>query len=490
MFVRIPKSLNCQNYVGGQWQKVDGKTLDVISPYTGANIGTVPISGAKDIDLAVSKAKAAFAGWRSTPIKERTQILLRWRELLLQDLDNLAHMAAAECGKTVSEATAEVLKGIEVTEFACSLQNLDVGGALEVSRGVQCEFRREPLGVVLGIAPFNFPAMVPMWMYPIAIALGNCFILKPSEKVPLTSQLVAEHFKKAGLPDGVFSLVNGDRSTVELLLAHPDIQAAGFVGSSEAALAVYQNGSKHGKRVLALGGAKNNLIVVPDADPNITVRGVLDSFTGCAGQRCMAASLMIAVGNVDHIINGVAKAAGSLELGANMGAIIDKGALKRINDAIAAAEKAGAKILVDGRKAKAPKGHEGGNWIGPTIIDHATIDMECARKEIFGPIITIVRTDTLTHAMELERSNHYGNATSIFTTTGASARYVSDHATAGMIGINIGVPVPREPFSFGGTKTSKYGHGDITGVSAVEFWTHRKKITSKWAIAHDATWMS
>ncbi len=482
--------MSCQNYIGGAWHKSEGKTLDVISPYTGASIGTVPISTTADIEAAISKAKAAFFGWRATPVKERTQVLLRWRELLLQDLDTLAHTAAAECGKTVGEARAEVLKGIEVTEFACSLQNLDVGGALEVSRGVQCEFRREPLGVVAGIAPFNFPAMVPMWMYPIAIALGNCFVLKPSEKVPLTSQLVAELFAKAGLPAGVFSLVNGDRTTVEYLLQHRDIQAVGFVGSSEAALAVYRAGSNTGKRVLALGGAKNNLIVVPDADPEITTKGVLDSFTGCAGQRCMAASLMLAVGKVDHIIDSIAKAAGDLQLGAMMGAIIDKPALTRIHSAIAAAEKAGAKILVDGRKFAAPKGYEGGNWIGPTIIDQATIDMDCARAEIFGPLITIVRTETLPQAICLEHGNQYGNATSIFTTSGASARYVSDNASAGMIGINIGVPVPREPFSFGGTKTSKYGHGDITGVSAVELWTHRKKITSKWSIQRDATWMS
>ena len=390
----------------------------------------------------------------------------------------------------VAEARAGILKGLEVTEFALSLQNSDAGGAMDVSRGVSCEYRREPLGVVAGIAPFNFPAMVPMWMYPIAVTLGNCFILKPSEKVPLTSQCMAALMHEAGFPAGVFQLVNGGKEAVEALIDHPSVKAVGFVGSTPIAKSLYARASAHGKRALCLGGAKNHLLVVPDADEKITVRGVVDSFTGCAGQRCMAASLLLAVGNVDHLINKIATTAASMELGTHMGAIIDRASLERIRGAIATAEKQGAKILVDGRKATPPKGHEGGNWIGPTILDHATAEMECATKEIFGPLITIVRVKNISEALAVEAKNAFGNATSVFTTSGAVAKYVTDHATNGMIGINIGVPVPREPFSFGGSKESKFGACDITGESSIEFWSQRKKITTKWADQADASWMS
>jgi len=464
--------------------------LPVVSPYTGEKIGEVPVSTAADVDTVVQKAQAAFAGWRATPIKERTQILLKWRELMLANLDRMSHTAASECGKLVDEARAGILKGLEVTEFAASLQNMATGGVLEVSRGVQCEMRHEPLGVVAGITPFNFPAMVPMWMYPVALVLGNCFVLKPSEKVPLTSQIIGELIVKAGFPVGVFSIVNGDRKTVEALTQHPFVQAVGFVGSTPVAKSVYQNATQAGKRALTLGGAKNAIILLPDADPDVAVRGILDSFTGCGGQRCMAASLVYAVGPVDATIEKIVAAAKKIELGNMMGAIIDKVAMKRISDAIDQAAKDGAKILVDGRKFPAPKGYEGGNWLGPTIIDGAKPEMACTKDEIFGPVLTIMRVGSLPQAMTLEHANPFGNATSVFTTQGAAARYVTDNASAGMLGVNIGVPVPREPFSFGGTKQSKFGSGDITGVSAVDFWTWRKKITTKWSLAKDNNWMS
>ena len=489
--VRLPEStVHCRNLVAGEWLDAHGDAVDVRSPYTGAVIGKLTASTAADVSAAVYAAERAFPAWRATPIKERAQYLFRLRELMLAKLPDLSHRAAAEAGKTVDEAKAGVMKGIEVIEFALSLQNLDRGGFLEVSRGVTCQSMREPLGVVLGIAPFNFPAMVPLWMYPIALAVGNTFILKPSEKVPLTSQLIGDLVRESGLPPGVFSIVNGGRQTTEALIDRPEVKAVAFVGSTPVAKSVYQRASALGKRALTLGGAKNHLIVVPDADEAMTVRGVVDSFTGCAGQRCMAASLLIAVGDVEPLLAKIKKAAAAMTCGAGLGAIIDRAALERIEGIIGRAAAAGAEIALDGRKPKAPDGYGGGNWLGPTIIDRAKPAMECATVEIFGPVLTIVRVDSLSDALALEARSPYGNATSVFTTSGAVARQVAERATNGMIGINIGVPVPREPFSFGGTKESKFGAGDITGDAAVSFWSDQKKVTVKWGLAADHNWMS
>lgn len=491
MLVQLPETqIVCRNLAGGKWTTSKGKLLPVTSPYSGTVIGQVPLSTTDEINDAVQRAHEAFKSWRLIPIKERTQYMFRFRELMLKHTDRIAQTAASESGKTVAEARAGLLKGLEVAEFALSLQNMDSGGLMEVSRGVTCQSTREPLGVVVGIAPFNFPAMVPLWMYPIAITLGNCFILKPSEKVPLTTQIVGELAVEAGFPTGVFSIVNGGVDTVNALIDHPSVKAVAFVGSTPVAKAVYSRATSHGKRALALGGAKNHLIVVPDADQDLTVKGVVDSFTGCAGQRCMAASLMIAVGNVEPIIEKIVDTAKNLPLGTGMGAIIDKNALERINGILERAEAAGARIVVDGRKTPAPKGYEKGCWLGPTIIDNASPGMECADVEIFGPVLTIVRTKTVSDALALESKNPYGNATSIFTSNGATARQVAAQATNGMIGINIGVPVPREPFSFGGTKESKFGQGDITGTSSLDFWTDLKKVTTKWAAHSDHNWMS
>jgi len=491
-FVELPDRVRTlRNLVGGEWMPpLGGKHLDVDSPYTGQVVAHVPLSDAGDVDRAVKAAAAAAPGWRATPIKERTQKLFRFRELLFAELNALSNTAALESGKTVEEAKAGILKGIEVAEYALSLQNMSHGGVLEVSRGVSCETRREPLGVVAGIVPFNFPAMVPMWMFPIAITLGNTFVMKPSEKVPLTLTRIGELMGEAGFPPGVFSLVHGGREAAEALVEHPDIAAVAFVGSSAAARAVYERATRNGKRALCLGGAKNQLIVVPDADPDVTVKGVVDSFTGCAGQRCMAASLLLAVGDVDPLLSRIHERARSVELGRQMGAIIDRAAKERILAAIAKAEAQGAKIVVDGRKASAPAGYEGGYWMGPTVIDHARPEMECATMEIFGPVMTVVRVRTVDEALAIEAKNRYGNATSVFTTRGAVARYVAERSTSGMIGVNVGVPVPREPFSFGGTKDSRFGQGDITGQGGVEFWTTLKKITSKWELQQDNGWMS
>jgi malonate-semialdehyde dehydrogenase (acetylating)/methylmalonate-semialdehyde dehydrogenase len=489
-FYKLPSAnLDCRNLAGGEWITSKSSTIPVLSPYNGKTIGSVPMSSQEEVNQLIDKAHLAAPGWRTTPIKERSQILFQLRNLMLRDLDQLANVAAAESGKTVGEARAGVLKGLEVAEFALSLQNSDQGGAMDVSRGVSCEYRREPLGVVAGIVPFNFPAMVPMWMMPIAMTLGNCFVLKPSEKVPLTSQLLGELMLEAGYPPGVFSLINGGKEAVEALIDHPAVKAVGFVGSTNVAKAVYQRTTALGKRSLSLGGAKNHLLVVPDADPELTVRGVVDSFTGCCGQRCMAASLMIAVGDVDHIIDQIIVRAREVKLGDHMGAVIDQASLEKIHGIVGRVESEGGKILLDGRDPAPPIGCEDGTWMGPTIIE-TTADKEAACEEIFGPTLTIVKVANLSEAMKLENSNRYGNATSVFTTNGAVARYVTDHASNGMIGVNIGVPVPREPFSFGGTKESKFGQGDITGESSLDFWTQLKKITIKWTAQSDNNWMS
>jgi malonate-semialdehyde dehydrogenase (acetylating)/methylmalonate-semialdehyde dehydrogenase len=490
--LEIPSDIikNCHNLIGGAPSLGSGRELAVLSPYTGSAIGTVRLSTESDVDRAVRAAHAAWPAWRRTPLRERIEPLLRLRQLLLGELDALARTIAIESGKTAAEAQAGVMRGIEVIDFAASLLNSDSGGALDVSRGVSCEYRRDPLGVVVGITPFNFPAMVPMWMFPIALTVGNAFVLKPSEKVPLSADRLGELAVRAGYPPGIFSVVHGDKLAVEALCQHPLAQAVAFVGSSDVARRVYALAAGAGKRALCLGGAKNQLIVAPDADPGLTVRSIVDSFTGCAGQRCMAGSLMIAVGGADRLIAQVKDVAAQIPLGAGMGALIDAAARARLEGAIERAANEGATVLLDGRSPKIPSQYAGGNWLGPTILDHVTVEMECARRELFGPVLSVMRVESLEQALAVEQDNPYGNATSIFTSSGAAARVLSERATSGMIGVNIGVPVPREPFSFGGTKQSKFGHGDITGPAAVDFWTDRKKITTKWAAQSDATWMS
>lgn len=492
-FVQLPESvITCRNLAGGEWLvPKDAPLLDVRSPYTGAVIGRVPLTPAEGVAQVVEGARAAAEGWRLTPLRERTQRLQRFRQLLEANVERLSHLVASESGKTVAEARAGLLKGLEVCDFALSLQNLDTGGAMEVSRGVSCEYRREPLGVVAGITPFNFPAMVPLWMIPIAITVGNAFILKPSEKVPLTACALGELMQEAGLPPGVFSVVHGGRDTVEALVAHPEVKAVGFVGSSAVARRVYTEGSARGKRVLALGGAKNHLIVVPDADESFTAQAVVDSFTGCAGQRCMAASVLLAVGDVQRIVDQVVERASRLELGAGMGAIIDPASVQRLESAVERARKEGAKLLLDGRgkrPAGAPWAH--GNWLGPCVLDHVSPQSEAAQKELFGPVLSIVRVPTLSAALAVENASPYGNAASVFTTNGAVAQAVVEGARAGMVGVNVGVPVPREPFSFGGIGESKFGHGDITGPASLGFWTDLKKVTRKWTARTDGSWMS
>jgi malonate-semialdehyde dehydrogenase (acetylating)/methylmalonate-semialdehyde dehydrogenase len=478
------------NYINGkEIAAAATKVLPVISPLDGSHLANVPLSTAKDLDYAVQAAKTAFPAWSKTPIKERVQVFFKYKYLLEQNLDELAKLCSQENGKTYGESVAEIEKCIELTEFACSLPQLVTGEILEVSKGVECRTEHVALGVVASIVPFNFPSMVPNWTIPNAIALGNCMILKPSEKVPLSSMRLAALLQQAGLPKGVFNIVHGDTEIVNAICDHPQIEAVSFVGSTKVAKIVYQRSTQNLKRCLALGGAKNHLMVLPDAKPEMTAQNVAASMSGCAGQRCMAASAMIGVGNVDAIIDKICEEAKKIIPGKNLGAVINKESKDRIESYITQAEKDGAKILVDGRNCVV-EGKEKGTYVGPTVIDYVTPEMSVAKEEIFGPVISIMRTNTVDEALAIENANPYGNAASVFTQNGGMARYIIDKASAGMIGVNVGVPVPREPFSFGGWNESKFGVGDITGKSSIEFWTKLKKSTTKWNPEAGVNWMS
>ncbi len=475
--------------VGGKVLPTSGPQSALISPVDGTSLGSLTAATAAEVETAVVQAKAAFASWGQTPVKERVQPLFRFKELVERHLTDLARIVTAESGKTLAESEAGIRKGLEVVEYATAMPQLITGEVLEVSGGVDCQTRRHPLGVVAGITPFNFPAMVPMWMFPLAIACGNTFILKPSDQVPLTPVRLAELLHDAGLPDGVFNVVQGDRTTVEALLDHPHVEAAAFVGSTPVARAVHQRGTANGKRVLALGGAKNHLVVLPDADPEATAKNIAASAFGCAGQRCMAASVLILVGDCRRILSGVVEIATKARVGTDVGAIINQRARARILGYIERAAAGGATLLADGRGAVA-EGKPNGCYVGPTIIDDVQAQHECVRDEIFGPVLSVLRVETLDQAIALENASPYGNAAALFTSSGAAAAHFEQHVRAGMVGINIGVPVPREPFAFGGWNDSRFGIGDITGRDAIGFWSKTRKITRKWTANAARNWMS
>jgi malonate-semialdehyde dehydrogenase (acetylating)/methylmalonate-semialdehyde dehydrogenase len=477
------------NYLNGSFVADDLPALEVYNPSEGSVISRVPLSSHREVDRAVESARAAFAGWAGTPIKERVQVFYRYKALLERHIDELAALVTEENGKIASEARAEVLKSAELTEFACSLPQIVPGEVLEVSRGVECRIERYPLGVVAAITPFNFPNMVPNWSIPNALALGNCLVLKPSELVPLSAGRIAELLAEAGLPEGVLQIVNGGKEAVEGICDHPGIEAISFVGSTKVAKVVYRRGTATLKRVLALGGAKNHLIVMPDADLEMTAGNVVASMSGCAGQRCMAASVMVAVSKTDHIIRCMVEHASRMVPGKDIGPVISAESKARIEGYIAEAEAAGAEVLVDGRNTTVP-GREGGYYLGPTIIDRVTPEMRIAREEVFGPVLVIIRSRDVDEALAVENASPYGNAASVFTESGGTARYVMERASAGMVGVNVGVPVPREPFSFGGWNESKFGVGDITGRGSIEFWTKSKKMTTKWNREAGVNWMS
>ncbi len=477
------------NYVEGKLTASGNGKLEVFSPLDGSVISTVPLSTKSDLDKAVEAAKKAFPSWSNKPIKERVQVFYKYKYLLEQKIEELTELVHIENGKTISESRAEVEKSIEVTEFACSLPQLTSGEVLEVSKGVECRIEKYPVGVVASITPFNFPNMVPNWTIPNALCLGNTMILKPSEQVPLSANRIAELLKEAGLPDGVFNVVHGDKEIVEAICDHPGIEAITFVGSTKVAKIVYSRATSKLKRALTLGGAKNHLIVLPDAHTEMAASNIAASMSGCAGQRCMAASAMVGVGAVDHIIEKLCEEAKKIIPGENLGAVISKQAKERIENYITEAERDGAKVLVDGRNYKVA-GKENGFYVGPTVIDFVSPDMKIAKEEVFGPVLSIMRSNTVEEAMKIQNSSLYGNAAAVFTQSGSAANYVAEHASAGMIGVNIGVPVPREPFSFGGWNESKFGVGDITGKSSIEFFTKPKKITTKWNPESMVNWMS
>ena len=467
------------NYIAGNHIHHEGKTMDVENPLDGTIISSVPLSGADALDAAVEAAKLAFDNWSNLTIKERVQPFFRFRTLLEEHIDELAALVQIENGKTIGEAKAEVLKGIELTEFACSLPQLLNDEILEVSKGVECRTSHVPIGVVASITPFNFPHMVPLWTIPNALILGNCMILKPSEQTPMSGVRIAELLKEAGIPDGVINVINGDKEIVEAICDHPDIEAVSFVGSTRVAKIVYRRATSNLKRCVALGGAKNHLIVLPDANVEMASTNIAASMSGCAGQRCMAASAMVGVGKVDHIVDRICEEVQKIVPGDNMGSVISKEAKDRIERYIDEAEAQGAKVLVDGRNTVVA-GKENGYFVGPTVIDFVRPEMSIAKEEVFGPVLSIIRTDDLDEAIRIENSSNYGNASSVFTQNGGLADYVMDRVSAGMVGVNIGVPVPREPFSFGGWNESKFGSNDITGKSSIGFWTKLKKRTTKW----------
>ena len=464
------------------------RSSPLVSPVDGSALGRLHPAGPAQVAEAVESAQAAFLAWSAVPLKERVQPLFRFKGLVERHLRELAEGVTRENGKTPEEAAAGLLRGLEVVEFACALPNLMASEILEVSSGVDCFTRRLPLGVVAGITPFNFPAMVPLWMFPLAIACGNTFLLKPSEQVPFTPVRLGELLQEAGLPNGVFNVVQGDRETVEALLDDSRVRAVAFVGSTPVARAVYRRGIANDKRMLTLGGAKNHLVVVPDADPVLTAKNVTSSATGCAGQRCMAASVLVAVGNSDHLVDAIVAEMATLRPGVDLGPVISSRARERILGYIDRAERDGARVRLDGRRVAVP-GRENGFYVGPTVLDGLDRESPCVRDEIFGPVLSVLRVNTLEEALAIENASPYGNAASIYTTSGAVARHFESRVRAGMVGINVGVPVPREPFGFGGWNDSKFGVGDITGRDAIQFWTQPRKTTVKWT-SRQSNWMS
>jgi len=477
------------NFINGKVEENITKNMEVISPLDGKVISKVVLSDSKDLDEAVNAAKAAFPEWAAKTIKQRVQILYKFRNLLEENLDELTELIYLENGKIRDEARAEVLKGIELTEFACSLPQFINDEVQVVSRGIECRVTHEPMGVMASIVPFNFPAMVPMWTIPNAIALGNCLILKPSEQAPMTSLRLAELFKEAGLEDGIFQVVNGDKEIVEAICDHPGIEGVTFVGSTKVAKIVYKRSTSNLKRCISLGGAKNHMFLLPDAKIEMA-NNIASSFAGSAGQRCMAASVLVSVGDNEKMIKAICEEAKKLVPGTDaLGSVISPEAKERIEKYITEAEEAGAKILVDGRNVVV-KGKEGGSYVGPTVIDFVTTDMKVGKEEIFGPVLTIIRADDMDEAIKIENSSNYGNAAAVFTQNGGMADYILNRVSAGMVGVNVGVPVPREPFSFGGWNDSRFGSNDITGKDSINFWTKLKKRTTKWNAEDWTDWMS
>jgi malonate-semialdehyde dehydrogenase (acetylating)/methylmalonate-semialdehyde dehydrogenase len=477
---------------GRQTESCSGRTGDVINPATGCVIRQVPLANREDVDSAVAAARAAFPGWRDTTPLRRSRILNKFRELLEVHRAELAQLASEEHGKTLEDAAGSVQRGIEVVEFAVGAPHLLKGEHAEnVGRGVDCHSMLQPIGVCAGITPFNFPAMVPMWMFPIAIACGNTFILKPSEKVPSCSLRMAELFKEAGLPDGVFNVVPGDKEAVDALLVHPDVRAISFVGSTPIAKYIYETSAHHGKRVQALGGAKNHAVVLPDAALDFTADAIMGAAYGSAGERCMAISTVVAVGDIaDKLVAKLKEKAEMLVVGpgdrkgVDMGPVISAPHRDKIVGFIDSGVAQGATLVTDGRGIKVP-GYEGGYFVGPTLFDHVNTEMTIYREEIFGPVLIVLRAASFDEAIDLVNSNPYANGTAIFTSSGAAARRFQNEIEVGMVGINVPIPVPMAFFSFGGWKSSLFGDLHMHGMEGVYFYTRTKAVTTRWPQVSD-----
>ena len=463
------------------------RTAPVFDPARGEQTTEVLMASEADVDRAVAAALAAFPGWRDTPVTARQRIMFRYRELIDSHRHDIAKLLTAEHGKTIDDALGEVQRGLEVVEFACGIPHLLKGDFSEqVSSGVDTLTIRQPLGVVAGITPFNFPAMVPMWMFPMAIACGNTFVLKPSEKDPSPSMMLAELFEEAGLPAGVFNVVHGDRVAVERMIAHPDIAALSFVGSTPIARHIYTAGTATGKRVQALGGAKNHMIVLPDADMDLAADAAVSAGYGSAGERCMAISVVVTVGDAgDRLIEAVDRRLAELRVGpgsaegVQMGPLVTADHRDRVKGYIDAGVDEGADLVADGRSLVI-EGHEDGFFLGPTLFDNVTPDMSIYRDEIFGPVLSVVRVDTYAEAIRLINDNPYGNGTAVFTNDGGAARKFQNEISVGMVGINVSIPVPLSFYSFGGWKESIFGSHAIYGPEGIHFYTRQKVVITRW----------
>ena len=474
---------------------VNGRTVtasgdgrgDVHNPATGAVIRRVGFASSDDVDRAVAAASAAFPSWRATTPLNRARVIERFRQLLVENREVLARVISEEHGKTVADAVGSVQRGLEVAEFAAGAPHLLQGDLSEaVGADVDCHSILQPLGVCVGVTPFNFPAMVPLWMFPVSIVCGNTFVLKPSEKVPSAAVRMAELLAEAGLPDGVFNVVHGDGETVDALIAHRETRAVSFVGSTPVARRIYATAAAHGKRVQALGGAKNHAVVLPDADLDAAADALTGAAFGSAGQRCMAVSAVVAVGpNGDRVVEKLRERAAALKVGpgdgaeVDMGPVITAGQRDRLRAYIDAGEAEGARLALDGRGLDV-RGHRGGFFVGPTIFDHVRPDMTIYRDEMFGPVLVVLRAESLEDAIAIVNDNPYGNGTALFTRSGGAARRFENAVEVGMVGINVPIPVPMAFFSFGGWKSSLFGDLAVHGREGIYFYTRRKVVTSRW----------
>ncbi|NUR90610.1 MAG: CoA-acylating methylmalonate-semialdehyde dehydrogenase [Nonomuraea sp.] len=474
-----------KHWINGSLTDGDSRTAEIFNPATGQVSGHVRLASAADVDAAVAAAVAAFPAWRDASLTKRAQVLFRFRELMYAHRDELASLISSEHGKVHSDALGEVARGLEVVEFACGIPHLLKGGFSEgVSTRVDSYSIRQPLGVVAGITPFNFPAMVPMWMFPIAIACGNAFVLKPSERDPSASLLMARLWQEAGLPDGVFSVVQGDKVAVDRLLEHPDVRAVSFVGSTPIARYVYETGSAHGKRVQALGGAKNHMLVLPDADLDLVADSAVSAGFGSAGERCMAISVVLAVDPVgDELVSKIVERVEKLVVGpgddpkSEMGPLVTREHRDKVASYLDLGVEEGAKLVVDGRNAQALGD---GFWLGPTVLDHVPVGSRTHTEEIFGPVLSVVRVSSYEEGLKVINDGAYGNGTAIFTNDGGAARRFQNEVEVGMIGINVPIPVPMAFYSFGGWKASLFGDTHVHGTEGVQFYTRGKVVTSRW----------